>query len=74
MKKTEETAQLLAEKARMSEEEALILSKRASEAEAECQRMKITQVQVRLFSLSLVLILIFLFMDGKTFKLNHSAI
>uniref|UniRef100_A0A914ZVB4 Moesin/ezrin/radixin homolog 1 n=2 Tax=Parascaris univalens TaxID=6257 RepID=A0A914ZVB4_PARUN len=45
MKKTEETAQLLAEKARVSEEEALVLSKRASEAEAECQRMKISQIK-----------------------------
>uniref|UniRef100_A0A914WWM5 Moesin/ezrin/radixin homolog 1 n=1 Tax=Plectus sambesii TaxID=2011161 RepID=A0A914WWM5_9BILA len=45
MKRTEETAELLAEKARVSEEEALVLSKRASEAEAECQRIKIAQIK-----------------------------
>lgn len=49
MKKTEETAQLLAEKARVSEEEALVLSKRASEAEAECQRMKISQIKASFY-------------------------
>lgn len=46
MKKTEENAHLMAEKARVSEEEALVLSKRASEAEAECQRMKLSQIKV----------------------------
>ncbi|VDN24409.1 unnamed protein product [Gongylonema pulchrum] len=35
----------MAEKARVSEEEALVLSKRASEAEAECQRMKLSQIK-----------------------------
>ncbi|VBB31861.1 unnamed protein product [Acanthocheilonema viteae] len=49
MKKTEENAHLMAEKARVSEEEALVLSKRASEAEAECQRMKLSQIKKFVF-------------------------
>jgi merlin protein len=46
MKNSEETHRLIAEKARVSENEALELSKRASEAEAEVQRVKLSQVKV----------------------------
>lgn len=46
MKNTEETHKLIAEKARVSEKEALELSKRASEAEAEVQRVKLSQMKV----------------------------
>lgn len=46
IKTTEESHKLIAEKARVSEKEALELSKRASEAEAEVQRVKLSQVQV----------------------------
>ncbi|KAI1717283.1 ezrin/radixin/moesin family domain-containing protein [Ditylenchus destructor] len=45
MKNTEETHKLIAEKARVSEKEALELSKRASEAEAEVQRVKLSQMK-----------------------------
>ncbi|MCP9257627.1 Merlin [Dirofilaria immitis] len=51
--KTEENAHLMAEKARVSEEEALVLSKRASEAEAECQRMKLSQIKAEETKMSL---------------------
>ncbi|VDN02033.1 unnamed protein product [Thelazia callipaeda] len=53
MKKTQENAHLMAEKARVSEEEALVLSKRASEAEAECQRMKLSQIKAEETKMSL---------------------
>lgn len=46
MKNTEESHKLISEKARVSEQEALELSKRASEAEAEVQRIKLSQVKV----------------------------
>jgi hypothetical protein len=46
MMRTNEMASLLAEKAKISEEEALVLAKRASEAEAEIQRVKLTAYQV----------------------------
>lgn len=46
IKSTEESNKLIAEKARISEKEALELSRRASEAEAEVQRVKLSQVQV----------------------------
>lgn len=45
MMRTNEMASLLAEKAKISEEEALVLAKRASEAEAEIQRVKLTAYQ-----------------------------
>uniref|UniRef100_A0A1I7Y0A5 Moesin/ezrin/radixin homolog 1 n=1 Tax=Steinernema glaseri TaxID=37863 RepID=A0A1I7Y0A5_9BILA len=44
-RRTEENADLIAEKARVSEAEALVLSKRASEAEAEVQRYKVSQIK-----------------------------
>jgi merlin protein len=53
MKRTEETAELLSEKARVSEEEALTLAKRASEAEAECQRIRISQIKVRFVDITI---------------------
>lgn len=46
IRRTSEMNDLLAEKARISEEEALVLSKRASEAEAEIQRIKISAIEV----------------------------
>lgn len=46
MKSKDESHKLIAEKARVTEKEALELSKRASEAEAEVQRVKLSQVQV----------------------------
>ncbi|KFD53600.1 hypothetical protein M513_05516 [Trichuris suis] len=44
-KRSEETADLLAEKAHISEEEALVLTKRAADAEGEIQRMRITAIK-----------------------------
>ncbi|CDW58827.1 merlin:moesin:ezrin:radixin [Trichuris trichiura] len=45
LKRSEETADLLAEKAHISEEEALVLTKRAADAEGEIQRMRITAIK-----------------------------
>ena len=45
--RSEETADLLAEKARIAEEEALLLTQKATEAEAEVQRIKISAIKVR---------------------------
>lgn len=46
VKNAEEANILIAEKARVSEKEALELSKRASKAEAEVQRIKLSQLKV----------------------------
>ncbi|XP_074641113.1 merlin-like [Tubulanus polymorphus] len=43
--RSEETAELLAEKARIAEEEAMLLTQKAAEAEAETQRMKIAALK-----------------------------
>uniref|UniRef100_A0A915D4J1 FERM domain-containing protein n=1 Tax=Ditylenchus dipsaci TaxID=166011 RepID=A0A915D4J1_9BILA len=53
MKNSEETHKLIAEKARVSENEALELSKRASEAEAEVQRVKLSQMKAEEMKMTL---------------------
>ena len=49
--RSEESADLLAEKARIAEEEALLLTRKSAEAEAEVQRIKISAMKVSLFVL-----------------------
>ena len=44
--RSEETAELLAEKAQVAEEEALLLAQKASEAEQEIQRIKMQALKV----------------------------
>ena len=44
--RSEETAELLAEKARVAEEEASLLNQKASEAELEVQRIRLTARKV----------------------------
>lgn len=43
--RSEETAELLAEKVRVAEEEAMLLSQKSAEAEAEIQRIKISAIR-----------------------------
>ena len=50
---TEETNKSIAEKARISEEEALELSKRANQAEAEVQRIKMSQIEAEEMKITL---------------------
>ncbi|KAE9549413.1 hypothetical protein FO519_007380 [Halicephalobus sp. NKZ332] len=50
---TEETSKLIAEKAKISEEEALELSKRANQAEAEVQRVKMSQIEAEEMKIAL---------------------
>ncbi|KAL5017365.1 hypothetical protein ScPMuIL_006954 [Solemya velum] len=45
LKRSEETAELLAEKAKIAEEEASLLKQKASEAEAEMRRIKISAIR-----------------------------
>lgn len=44
--RSEESAELLAEKARIAEEEALLLRQKDSETEAEIKRMRLTSMKV----------------------------
>ena len=44
--RSEETAELLAEKARMTEEEAMLLRQKSAEADAELQRFKLAAMKV----------------------------
>jgi len=44
--RSEETAELLAEKARVAEEEAMLLTQKAAEAESEIKRIKIAAIKV----------------------------
>ncbi|XP_064619967.1 merlin-like isoform X2 [Lineus longissimus] len=46
LRRSEETAELLHEKARIAEEEAMLLNQKSSEAEAEVQRMKISAMKI----------------------------
>ena len=46
MAQSEKTAELLAEKARIAEEETSLLSQKASEAESEIQRIRLTARKV----------------------------
>ncbi|TKR78360.1 hypothetical protein L596_019172 [Steinernema carpocapsae] len=52
-RRTEENADLMAEKARVTEEEAIALNKRASEAEAEVQRYKMNQIKAEEMKMAL---------------------
>ncbi|XP_050050530.1 merlin isoform X1 [Dermacentor andersoni] len=45
LRRSEETAELLAEKSRVAEEEAMLLTQKAAEAEAEIQRIKISAIK-----------------------------
>ncbi|KAG1691203.1 Merlin [Nymphon striatum] len=45
LRRSEETAELLAEKARIAEEESLLLTQKAAEAELEIQRIKISAIK-----------------------------
>lgn len=45
IKRSEETAELLAEKVRVAEEEAMLLSQKSAVAEAEIQRIKISAIK-----------------------------
>lgn len=45
LRRSEETVELLAQKARVAEEEAMLLSQKAAEAEAEIQRIKISAIK-----------------------------
>ena len=45
LERTSEMASLLAEKARISEEEAIVLARRAAEADAEVQRVRLSAAQ-----------------------------
>lgn len=45
LRRSEETAELLAEKARIAEEESLLLTQKAAEAEVEIQRIKISAIK-----------------------------
>ena len=49
--RSEETAELLAEKARVAEEEAMLLTQKAAEAESEIKRIKMAAIKVRSCSL-----------------------
>ena len=44
--RSEETAELLAEKAQLAAEETQLLTKKAAEAEAEIQRIKLSAIKV----------------------------
>ena len=44
--RSEETAELLAEKARVAEEEAMLLTQKAAEAESEIKRIKMAAIKV----------------------------
>ena len=44
--RSEETAELLGEKARVAEEEAMLLTQKAAEAESEIKRIKIAAIKV----------------------------
>lgn len=44
--RSEETAELLAEKVKILDEEAMLLTQKAAEAEAEAQRIKISAIKV----------------------------
>ena len=44
--RSEETAELLAEKARMTEEEAMLLRQKSADADAELQRFKLAAMKV----------------------------
>jgi len=46
--RSEETAELLAEKARVAEEEAMLLTQKAAEAESEIKRIKMAAIKVGL--------------------------
>uniref|UniRef100_T1IRN5 Moesin/ezrin/radixin homolog 1 n=1 Tax=Strigamia maritima TaxID=126957 RepID=T1IRN5_STRMM len=46
LKRSEETSELLAEKAQIAEEEAMLLTQKAAEAEAEIARMQVTVIKV----------------------------
>ncbi|KAL1414320.1 hypothetical protein MTO96_007565 [Rhipicephalus appendiculatus] len=50
LRRSEETAELLAEKSRVAEEEAMLLTQKAAEAEAEIQRIKISAIKQTLSS------------------------
>lgn len=45
LQRSEETAELLAEKARIAEEEAMLLTQKAAEAESEIQRIRISAIK-----------------------------
>jgi merlin protein len=53
LRSTEETNKSIAEKARISEEEAFELSKRANQAEAEVQRIKMSQIEAEEMKIAL---------------------
>ena len=53
-RRSEETADLLAEKSRVAEEEALLLGQKASEAEHEITRVRLTALKVAYLQFSLL--------------------
>ena len=46
LRRSEETAELLAEKSRIAEEEVRLLTQKSAEAEAEIQRMKVSAIKI----------------------------
>lgn len=50
-RRSEESAELLAEKARVAEEESMLLTQKATDAEQELQRMRLSAMKVNLKSI-----------------------
>lgn len=46
-RRSEESAELLAEKARVAEEESMLLTQKATDAEQELQRIRLSAMKVR---------------------------
>lgn len=49
-RRSEESAELLAEKARVAEEESMLLTQKATEAEQELQRIRLSAMKVETIS------------------------